>query len=91
MHGSVSRPVQGLGNTSCKAGLKPLIAMHGLHPNQILDPDQPYIRYLQELGYDSDNPWHDFANSAEGPDGEILSGWEMRHAGRRGTSSRRTL
>ena len=28
----------------------------------------------------SDNPWHDFANSALGQDGKVLSGWQMRHA-----------
>ena len=39
-----------------------------------------YNKYLWELGYDRDNPWHDYANSAEGPDGEILSGWKMRHS-----------
>lgn len=42
--------------------------------------DTSYARYLRSKGYISDNPWHDFANSAEGPNGEILSGWEMRYA-----------
>ena len=40
----------------------------------------PYNAYLQSKGYDSPNPWHDFANSAVGPDGEILSGWLMTHS-----------
>ena len=39
-----------------------------------------YTHYLKRLGYDSDNPWLDYANSAQGPDGEILSGWHMRYA-----------
>jgi arylsulfatase A-like enzyme len=39
-----------------------------------------YADYLRANGYDSPNPWHDFANSAEGPDGEILSGWHLRYA-----------
>ncbi len=39
-----------------------------------------YANYLRRHGYDSDNPWHDFANSAEGPEGEILSGWHLRYA-----------
>ena len=42
--------------------------------------DTKYARYLREMGYKSPNPWHDFANSAEGPDGEILSGWHLRYA-----------
>ena len=36
--------------------------------------------YLRDLGYDADNPWHDYANAAAGEDGEILSGWLMRNA-----------
>ncbi|MEM7403711.1 MAG: sulfatase-like hydrolase/transferase [Pseudomonadota bacterium] len=52
----------------------------GLHPDPSLNREQPYLVYLRELGYDSENPWHDFANSAEGPDGEVLSGWHMRYA-----------
>ena len=52
----------------------------GLHPTPIVDPNLAYNTYLRSKGYDSENPWHDFANSAEGPDGEILSGWHMRYA-----------
>jgi arylsulfatase A-like enzyme len=40
-----------------------------------------YCEYLRARGYPGDNPWHDHANSAAGPNGEVLSGWEMRHAG----------
>ncbi|MGB0966258.1 MAG: sulfatase-like hydrolase/transferase [Litorivicinus sp.] len=40
----------------------------------------PYNDYLKQRGYESDNPWHDYANSAIGPGGEILSGWLMCHA-----------
>ena len=54
----------------------------GLHPDQSADPDLPYNRWLRQLGYGGDNPWHDWANSVEGPDGEVLSGWSMRHVGR---------
>jgi arylsulfatase A-like enzyme len=42
-------------------------------------PDHAYNKYLRSQGYNSPNPWHDFANSAEGPNGEILSGWQMRN------------
>lgn len=53
----------------------------GLHPDQSADPDLAYNRYLCERGYDGGaNPWHTVANSAAGPDGELLSGWLMRHA-----------
>lgn len=39
----------------------------------------PYNEYLKSKGYESDNPWHDFANSAD-DDGQMASGWFMRHA-----------
>ncbi|MEX0285132.1 MAG: sulfatase-like hydrolase/transferase [Paracoccaceae bacterium] len=51
-------------------------------------PDGPYdadgsVKYnewLRDKGYDSDNPWHDFANSAIDADGNVLSGWFMKNA-----------
>lgn len=42
-------------------------------------PDHPYVTYLREHGYDSDDPWEDFVVSGEGPDGEVLSGWFARN------------
>jgi arylsulfatase A-like enzyme len=30
--------------------------------------------------YEAEHPWADIANAALGPDGEVLSGWLMRHA-----------
>lgn len=43
------------------------------------DKRSPYNEYLKLKGYESDNPWHDFANSAD-EDGEMASGWFVRHA-----------
>lgn len=65
-----------------ECGFEPFERDDGLHPNEALDPGLRYNRYLRGLGYDSSNPWHDFANSAEGEDGSVLSGWQMRHASR---------
>ena len=39
-----------------------------------------YNDWLREHGYNSENPWNDFANAAEGPNGEILSGWHLKHS-----------
>jgi arylsulfatase A-like enzyme len=39
-----------------------------------------YNEYLREKGYESHNPWHDFANSAITDDGELASGWFMKYA-----------
>lgn len=39
-----------------------------------------YNRYLQDKGYEGDNPWHDFANSGLGESGEVLSGWFLENS-----------
>ena len=39
----------------------------------------PYNEYLKSQGYESPNPWHEFANSAVGKD-DVASGWLMQHA-----------
>ena len=62
-----------------QAGFEPYAHDDGLHPGKA-DLTKGYNKFLIEQGYVSDNPWHDFANSADGPNGEILSGWHMRHA-----------
>jgi arylsulfatase A-like enzyme len=54
----------------------------GLHPDRSADPNLAYNLWLREHGYAGDNPWHDWANSAQGEDGELLSGWSMRNASR---------
>ena len=35
---------------------------------------------MANKGYDGENPWHHWANSGRGEDGEILSGWLLKHA-----------
>lgn len=39
-----------------------------------------YNRYLHSLGYEGDNPWHDYANSSIDEDGNVLSGWFLKNA-----------
>ncbi|MCE8008148.1 sulfatase-like hydrolase/transferase [Aestuariivita sp.] len=53
-------------------------------PDGPYDPDgaKAYNAYLQDKGYDSDNPWHDFANSGLDDEGNVLSGWFLRNAPR---------
>ena len=43
-------------------------------------PAVTYNNYLRERGYDSDNPWHDYANSGIGDDGSVLSGWFLKNS-----------
>ncbi|MEZ5652140.1 MAG: sulfatase-like hydrolase/transferase [Burkholderiaceae bacterium] len=58
----------------------------GLHPSgpdgryQAVEPR--YNEYLRAKGFGGANPWQEWANSAEGENGEILNGFFMRHAGR---------
>ncbi|MEC7761840.1 MAG: alkaline phosphatase family protein [Pseudomonadota bacterium] len=68
----------GLHHSEC--GFEPFERDDGVHPygpsnNQNLR----YNRYLREHGFDGENPWEDWANSAEGDDGELLSGWLMKY------------
>jgi arylsulfatase A-like enzyme len=39
-----------------------------------------YNEYLRAKGYESDNPWHDFANSARDDAGNVLSGWFLENS-----------
>ncbi|WGW02981.1 sulfatase-like hydrolase/transferase [Tropicibacter oceani] len=51
-------------------------------PDGFYDPDgaKEYNKFLRAKGYHSDNPWHDFANSGLDDDGNVLSGWFLKHA-----------
>jgi len=66
-----------LGVLTSECGLEPVERDDGLWPDKLVDPNYAYNRYLKSKGYDGDNPWHDWANAAEGPNGEILSGWYL--------------
>jgi arylsulfatase A-like enzyme len=52
----------------------------GLHPDQANRTDLAYNRWLRQLGYAGDNPWHSHANSVIDDDGKVASGWAMRNA-----------
>ena len=55
--------------------------LHGAGPDGRYDPQAPrYNRYLNDKGYGGDNPWHDWANAAQGDGNALASGWAMRHA-----------
>jgi arylsulfatase A-like enzyme len=50
---------------------------HTDYPNR---HGQDYDAYLRARGFDGDNPWEEWANSAEGPKGELLTGWLLKNA-----------
>ncbi|MGD9924084.1 MAG: alkaline phosphatase family protein [Pseudorhodoplanes sp.] len=55
--------------------------LHGVGPDGRYEPRKPrYNDWLNERGYPGDNPWHDFANAADGDGNALASGWAMRHA-----------
>ncbi len=67
-----------------ECGFDPYERDDGLHaagPDGRYDPQVPrYNRYLNDKGYAGDNPWHDWANAAQGEGNKLASGWAMRHA-----------
>ena len=79
-------PESPIGTLVTQCGFEPWARDDGLHgqgPEGWYDPaaeDTPYQNYLRAHGYNSENPWHDFANSARDDDGERLSGWLMQHS-----------
>lgn len=50
------------------------------HEGDLPSGKEDYRAFLQALGYDSPDPWHEFANSGRNGDGSVASGWLMRHA-----------
>ena len=63
-----------LGVLVSQCGFEPYERDDGLIPFGATAPNLRYNKWLNEKGYPGDNPWHDYANSAEGPEGEILTG-----------------
>ncbi|MDF3203306.1 alkaline phosphatase family protein [Pseudomonas sp. 1912-s] len=67
-----------------EVGFEAYFRHDGIFPDSPLFTEKresaPYTHYLREQGYDSANPWHEWANAAAGESGEILSGWHMRNA-----------
>ncbi len=41
---------------------------------------EDYDQYLRDNGMEGDNPWEEWANSAEGPDGTLKTGWLLENA-----------
>ncbi len=72
-------PATDIGVHVAECGFQPFERDDGLYPGTGSGKPE-YFEYLRSLGFGGDNPWHDWANSAEGPDGEILSGWLLENA-----------
>ena len=72
-------PKSVIGTKLAECGFEVWDRLDGLHPNGGKQPSH-YNQYLEGLGFGGPNPWEQWANSAQGPDAEILSGWLMSHA-----------
>ncbi len=72
---------QGAGQLAMEGGFEPYARDDGIWPPGFKVEGNAYCDWLRERGYTGENPWHDYANSARGPQGEILSGWQMRWSG----------
>jgi arylsulfatase A-like enzyme len=66
-----------------ECGFDPYERDDGLHPrgpDGTREASPRYNRYLNEKGYAGSNPWHDWANAAEGDRNALASGWAMKNA-----------
>jgi arylsulfatase A-like enzyme len=66
-----------------ECGFDPYERDDGLHPrgpDGTREASPRYNRYLNEKGYSGSNPWHDWANAAEGDRNALASGWAMKNA-----------
>ncbi len=72
-----------IGSVVMEPGFDPYERDDGLHPNNIMKRSEKKLSYnewLNKLGYKGDNPWDSWANSVEGENGEVLSGWRLRNS-----------
>lgn len=76
-------PGSEIGVIVSEPGFEPYERDDGLHPNELLRAkkyEPRYNEWLRAQGYPGDNPWNDYANASEGPNGEILSAWNLRYS-----------
>ncbi|SOE18416.1 arylsulfatase A-like enzyme [Hoeflea halophila] len=73
-------PASEIGVRVSECGFEPFERDDGLHPDSPRQHWSAYDDYLVSLGYKSDNPWEDFANSGLDPDGELMSAWLLKNS-----------
>jgi len=73
-------PSSQVGVRISECGFDPYERDDGIHPYSGHDPDPAYNRYLREQGFDGDNPWEEWANSAMDEDGQMRSGWFLKYS-----------
>ncbi len=71
---------QDAGLLAMHGGFEPYERDDGILPPGFKAEGNAYCDYLRSQGYGGDNPWHDYANSSMGAEGELHSGWNLRWA-----------
>ncbi len=75
-----------IGVLTAECGFEPYERDDGLYPQGKAGVyggtslTSPYQKYLRDLGYESENPWADFANAAMDESGKVLSGWFLKNS-----------
>lgn len=72
-------PGSAAGRRIAEGGFEVWDRLDGLHPTGGKLPSH-YNDYLRAQGYGGENPWQDWANSAEDAAGNLLSGWLMENS-----------
>lgn len=75
-------PASTIGVYASQCGFEPYERDDGLHPAGDYDPNTRYDAYLRRHGFGGENPWNEWANSAQDGDGRVLSGWFMQYSNR---------
>jgi len=75
-------PHSQVGVRIAECGFDPYERDDGIHPYSGHDPDPAYSDYLRAQGFGGDNPWEEWANSAEDEDGTLRSGWFLKYSNR---------
>ena len=60
-------------------GFEPFEVHEGLYPDPIVPEQLGYNEFLVASGFDSQNPWGEYANSSINEQGEVVDGWLLRN------------
>lgn len=75
-------PDSSIGAKVSQCGFEVWDRLDGLHPPGSSKKPSHYNAYLNDQGYDGEDPWEHWANAVEGDYGEELSGWLLSHTNR---------
>ena len=73
-------PDSTIGALASECGFEAFERDDGLHPDSPRQNWSAYDDYLVNNGFESDNPWGDFANSGLGENEELLSAWLLKNS-----------